>query len=255
MTYLRLGPRPLDYRPVRYAGSRLTFRGPRRDLGQGYVACLGGTETFGSLIARPWPDLLEAGLGTACVNFGLPNAGPDVFLADEGMLRILQGARAVVLQIPPAMNLANSHYRVHPRRNDRFIAPRGPLRRLYPEVDFTEIAFTGHLMARLAETDPLRVSEVRRVLRGCWMRRMRELVGLANGPVHLLWFAPRHPEDPADNGHDPSLVTPEMLTALEAAGTKVTQVVYDGSPGVLPQMPCTPDHRRAAAALCDAMGR
>ena len=65
------------------------------------------------------------------MNFGLPNAGPDVFLADEGMLRILQGARAVVLQIPPAMNLANSHYRVHPRRNDRFLSAEAPLRALY----------------------------------------------------------------------------------------------------------------------------
>ena len=43
-----------------------------------------------------------------CVNFGLPNAGPDAFAADDGLLRLVQGARAVVLQIPAAMNLSNS---------------------------------------------------------------------------------------------------------------------------------------------------
>ncbi|HKL68542.1 DUF6473 family protein [Salibaculum sp.] len=238
-----------------YGLSRLDFRGPWRPTDGGYLACLGGSETFARDVPHPFPELLEQETGTVCLNLGQQMAGPDLFLRDHAVRALVHDASAVVIQIMGAVNLSNRFYKVHPRRNDRFIAPCSPLRALYPEVDFTEIAFTGHLMARLAETDPLRVSEVRRVLRGCWMRRMRELVGLANGPVHLLWFAPRHPEDPADNGHDPSLVTPEMLTALEAAGTKVTQVVYDGSPGVLPQMPCTPDHRRAAAALCDAMGR
>jgi len=226
MTYLRLGPRPLDYQPVRYAGSRLTFRGPRRDLGHGYVACLGGTETFGSLVARPWPDLLEAGLGTTCVNFGQPNAGPDVFLADEEMRRILRGARAAVLQIPPAMNLTNSHYRVHPRRNDRFLSAEAPLRELYPEVDFTEFNFTRHMMQRLATISPERFKRLRAAVQRAWVARMRRLIEATRAPVILLWIA-RHAPGTGTEGagvaDDPAFVSRATLDAIagHAAATVI----------------------------------
>jgi len=55
MAYQRMGRQRPDYLPVRYAGSRLVFRGPRRGLAGGYVACLGGTGTHGTFVDRPWP--------------------------------------------------------------------------------------------------------------------------------------------------------------------------------------------------------
>ncbi|WP_281250895.1 DUF6473 family protein [Salibaculum halophilum] len=234
-----------------YGLSRLQFRGPRRPTDGGYVACPGGSETFGRDVAQPFPDLLEQETGMVCLNLGQHLAGPDLFLRDAALRALVHDAAAVVIQVMGAANLSNRFYKVHPRRNDRFIAPRAPLRRLYPEVDFTEIAFTGHLMAKLAETDGTRLTEVQQELRGCWVRRMRELVGLANVPVHLLWFAPRHPEDPAGAAMDPCLVTPGML---DAVGTRLTKVVYDSNTGQRPNAPGIEDHRRAAAALGLAMG-
>ena len=115
MVFERMGRTPLDYKPVRYGTCKLTFRGPLRDLSGGYVACLGGTETHGKFLDRPWPERLEADLGLPCVNFGLPNAGPDVFLRDDGLLDLARAASAVVLQVPCAMNLSNPYYDVHPR--------------------------------------------------------------------------------------------------------------------------------------------
>jgi hypothetical protein len=237
-----------------YGLSRLQFRGPRRPTEDGYVACLGGSETFARDVAQPFPDLLEQETGMVCLNLGQQLAGPDLFLRDDALRALVHDASVVVIQVMGAANLGNRFYKVHPRRNDRFIAPRAPLRRLFPEVDFTEIAFTGHLMAKLAETDRRRLTEVQRELRGCWVRRMRELIGLANVPVHLLWFAPRHPEDPAGEAIDPCFVTPGMLAALDAAGTRLTRVVYDSNPGGRPHAPGIEDHRRAAAALGRAMG-
>jgi hypothetical protein len=234
-----------------YGLSRLQFRGPRRPTDGGYVACLGGSATFARDVVQPFPDLLEQETGMVCLNLGQHLAGPDLFLRDDALRALVHDASAVVIQVMGAANLSNRFYKVHPRRNDRFIAPRGPLRRLYPEVDFTEIAFTGHLMARLAETDRTRLTEVQRELRGCWVRRMRELVGLANVPVHLLWFAPRQPEDPAGEARDPCLVTPGML---DAVGTRLTKVVYDSGPDLRANAPGPEDHRRAAVALGRAMG-
>jgi hypothetical protein len=45
-----------------------------------------------------------------------------------------------------------------------------------------------------------------------------------------------------------------MLAALDAAGTRLTRVVYDSNPGGRPHAPGIEDHRRAAAALGRAMG-
>ena len=46
MAYAFPGAGALDYSPCSYAGSRILFRGPKADLREPFVACLGGTETF-----------------------------------------------------------------------------------------------------------------------------------------------------------------------------------------------------------------
>jgi len=237
MTYERLGPRPLDHWPVRYAGSQLAFRGPRRSLDGEYIACMGGTETYGSLVAQPWPALLErdlgagAGAAATCVNLGLRNAGPDVFACDRGLLRMAQSARAVVLQVPCAMNLSNPFYRVHPRRNDRFVAAMQPLRELYPDVDFTEFHFTRHLVQRLAAISPARFARLRTALQEAWVTRMTGLLQEIQPPVVLLWLANHAPgcgEGSAALCDDPAFVSRAMLDRVAPrAAAKVEVVISD----------------------------
>lgn len=227
MAYQRLGRRPLNYQPARYPGTRLVFRGPARDLRAGYVACLGGTETYGKFLERPWPALLEPELGATCLNLGWPNAGPDVWLAPGNPLALVQRARAVVLQIPCAMNLSNPFYAVHPRRNDRFLRAEEPLQRLYPEVDFTEFHFTRHLMQRLAGLSPERFATFRAAMQVTWTRRMATLLSRITPPVILLWFSNRAPGTGANCvaiGADPALVSRAMLEAIapRAAGVVVS---------------------------------
>lgn len=232
MTYERLGRPPLDYRPVRYAGSRLAFRGPQRNLEGEYVACMGGTETFGSFVVRPWPALLEPGLGTACVNLGLRNAGPDVLGCDPGLGRIAQRARAVVLQLPCAMNLSNPFYRVHPRRNDRFLQAAAPLRDLYPEVDFTEFDFTRHLMRRLATISPSRFARLRVALQQAWVARMIGFLHDIAPPVVLLWLGNHPPGDGTGSAalrDDPAFVSRAMLDAVAPHATASVLAVISGT--------------------------
>ena len=149
MAYERMGETTLDYLPCRYGGCRLLFRGPQRRLEGSYAAFLGGTETYGKFIERPFPALVEARTGLRCVNFGWPNAGVDVFLNEPELLKMAGAARVVVLQVPCAPNLSNRYYSVHPRRNDRFVTATPRLQSLFPEVDFTEFHFTRHLLSRL----------------------------------------------------------------------------------------------------------
>ncbi|MBE0453031.1 DUF6473 family protein [Roseovarius autotrophicus] len=231
MAFERLGRWPLDYRPVRYPGVRLSFRGPALDLKRGYVACMGGTETYGIFVERPWPALIDAGDGLACLNLGVPNAGPDLWLAPGGPLPLAQNARAVVLQIPCGMNLTNPFYAVHPRRNDRFLRAAPPLARLYPEVDFTEFHFTRHMMHHLLALSPERFAHMRAAVQKAWIARMAQLLNQIKPPVILLWLSNRTPGAGTQGGGidtDPAFVSRAMLHAIAPlAQATVIAVISD----------------------------
>ncbi|MCL4675279.1 MAG: hypothetical protein KJZ59_04455 [Pararhodobacter sp.] len=112
--------------------------------------------------------------------------GVDYHLADRTLSDAAAQARAFVLVLPPLGNLNNPYYSVHPRRNDRFVAARQPLKALYPEVDFAPMAFTGHVLGTLAATCPARFSEVRRILIGAWCDRMQTLLSRLPTPGVLI---------------------------------------------------------------------
>ncbi|MBN8292751.1 hypothetical protein JI664_12320 [Rhodobacter sp. NTK016B] len=117
--------------------------------------------------------------------------GVDLHLGDPGLVARAQDARAFVLLLPPLGNLSNAFYRVHPRRNDRFIAARAPLRALFPEVDFAPIAFTGHALDTLWATCPERFALVRQELEHAWRARMQQLLALL--PPHGVLVDPLSP--------------------------------------------------------------
>jgi hypothetical protein len=217
MAYEYRGAEALDYFPCRYGVSRLTFRGPRRKLTDGYIAVLGGSATYGRFVRDPYPALIEAALDMPVVNFGCMNAGADVFLHDEAVLELCRGARAVVVQITGAQNLSNRFYTVHPRRNDRFVRAHRALTGLYPSVDFTEFNFTRHMLQSLHARAQSRFSAIVAELRAVWQYRMQALIRAVGGPVILLWVADHLP-GPADGlltfEADPLFVDRDMLARL-----------------------------------------
>lgn len=197
--------------PCTYGLSKIKFRGPRRPTTDRYVVFLGGSETFAKYVSQPFPDLIETAIGEVCVNLGCQSAGPDVFLRDTAIQSLCHDAAATVVQIVGAVNQSNAFYKVHPRRNDRFVAPTDKLRALYPEVDFTEFAFTGHLIARLRALGEDRFAAVRTHLEKTWVRRMKELVGQVNGPVVLLWVKA---QTSTDGQLDPAFVDEAMMDQM-----------------------------------------
>lgn len=218
MSFEKRSAAALDYFPCHYGRSRNLFRGPRRRMEGDYIAFLGGTDTYGRFVPRPFPALVEDRLGLPCVNFGWMNAGPDAFLNDEAVLAAAQGARAVVLQVPGAQNLTNRYYAVHPRRNDRFVEASELMRRLFPGVDFTEYHFTRHLLGALAAGHPERFAILTVELQAAWVARMGELIERIGRPVLLVWFAGRAPQpvgaQAPEIGRDPLFVTAEMLAQI-----------------------------------------
>jgi Domain of unknown function (DUF6473) len=213
MAYVYPGAGAPEDAACRYGASRLLFRGPQRDVRGPYCVVLGGTETYGRYVARPFADLLEQALGVPVVNLGLPNAGLDAFVQDADVMHLVARARAVVVQVLGAQNLSNKFYAVHPRRNDRFLGGHACLKALFPEVDFTEFNFTRHLLQSLYRVSPDRFAVVAAELRLLWQERMRTLLAQAQRPV-LLWAAPVAPLKDTGRLEDrlyPSLVTEGMM--------------------------------------------
>ena len=228
----------LRLNPCSYGVSQLTFRGPQRQTDGRFVLFLGGSDTFGRYVPEPFSHLIEFETGETCVNLGCQAAGPDVYLKDSTIQALCQDASVTVIQVIGATNLTNAYYKVHPRRNDRFIAPTKLLTELYSEVDFTEFSFTGHLISRLRALDEARFELVRCCLQATWKTRMEALISQISGPVLLLWFASRpatgamhlalHETDPnTDPNSEPLFVTAEMIEGLRGAVSDVIEVVSD----------------------------
>lgn len=200
-----------------YGQSKLVFRGPKRSLGDDYIAFLGGSETYGRNVQQPFPEVIEQKLGVTCVNLGWPNAGIEVLLNDPALIKIASGAVATVLQVPGAVNLNTRYYKVHPRRNDRFIEAHQDLRDLFPTVDFTEFSFTRHMLSTLKQVSPVDFLHVQAELAAVWTDGMRRLIRAIGTPVVLLWLADRKPNeiwDRPDHDGDPVMVSREMIEAV-----------------------------------------
>lgn len=230
MSYSVMGSEALDYAPCRYGKSKVLFRGPKRDLVEPHLAFIGGTETYGKFIKTPFPELLEESIGKTCVNFGLPNAGIDVFTQSRFLTQTLAKAEVTVVQVLGAQNMTNRFYSVHPRRNDRFVAASSTLKQMYPEIDFVEINFTKHLMQKLLRVSPERFEVVLCEIQEAWVARMRLLLGQIKGKSLLLWLSqiPTPSNDDLGKGGagpDPVFISREMLEEIRPRVTDMLEVV------------------------------
>lgn len=220
----------IDYRKCRYPGSKLTFRGPKRSVADKHLAFVGSSETFGKFVARPFVDRVEAAMGVPCFNFGQMNAGPDVFLNEPAILDICGQAETTVVQVFGAHNMSNRFYRVHPRRNDRFLKASDVMRSVFSEIDFTEFTFTKHMLLSLHNRAPNRLMAVQLELQMAWVARMRYLAEQISGRKVLLWVGRRSPDMAAEwpgDGIDPMFVTREMIDDVRASFEDVVEVVVD----------------------------
>lgn len=220
------GCEPAGSAAMHYGAPRLPFRAAPQPPRGKYLVTLGGSETFGRAVEVPYPALLATALGVPVLNLGCVNAGPDLWLSDAVAEGVIGGASAGVLQVVGALNLSNRFYAVHPRRNDRFVEARPELRRLYRDVDFTEINFTRHLAMTLHRACPERFALVARELKSVWVQRMRAVLERMPGLRILYWVADRPPPLHADRPDEaPALVDRAMIDAVRPLVTELVEHV------------------------------
>lgn len=231
MSYEHPGLGGLDYQPCRYATARSLFRGPAKDLEEAQCLCFGSTETYGKFISRPYTELLERQTGLVTVNLGGLGTGVDAILSEPDLIAAANRATSVVVQISGAHMLSNRFYSVHPRRNDRFLKPSAILRSLYPNTDFTDFSFNGHLLATLKVDEPDIFDTVVAELRKAWTRRMGLLLDRLTSATVLLWMgdvAPAEAGDPLPDIRHPGgplFVDRAMLDEITPKASHYVEVV------------------------------
>ncbi len=252
-----IDPGNLYYPPCRYGASRMFFRGPGRTLDRPYIVFIGGTETYGKYIEAPFPMLVEAALDRPCVNLGCVNGGIDAFVHDPVIMDLCHAAELTIVQIMGANHLSNRLYTVHPRRNDRFLRPMPMLQALYPEVDFTEFAFTRHLLGALHAISPVRFEIIVQTLREAWVNKMQRMLTRIGRQSLLLWFSADPLSDadwsarPNHLQTDPLFITAAMIDRLHPLVRSL--VVVTPSPAALAQgsagMRVPPSQQGVAAGM------
>lgn len=206
----------------RYGASKLMFRGPHRNLDDPYVAFLGGSETYGKHVQKPFVAMLDDEIDMNCINLGVVSAGLDAFVNDPEILTIAGRSDQVVVQILGAQNLSNRFYRVHPRRNDRFLEASALLSAIYRDVDFTDFHFIKHMLGALQAISPDRFATVLDEIQQAWLSRMRLLVQAINNDVVLLWL--QYHEDAGALGPEPLAITAAMVDQLRPIVRDVVEI-------------------------------
>ncbi|WP_166418229.1 DUF6473 family protein [Cochlodiniinecator piscidefendens] len=232
MTYEHHGESLLDYSPCQYGRSKMLFRGPKRKTRGNYLSFLGGSEIYGKFIENPLINQVERQMRMPALNFGCVNAGVDAFLGDPEVMRYCRGAKVTVIQITGAQNISNRYYTVHPRRNDRFLAPTNLMQSVFREVDFTEFHFTRHLLTALKTRASDRFNLVQAELRETWLARMQLLLDQITGVKVLLWLANHAPEQDHVRqglGDDPLFVDRAMIDVLRPSVNSYVEVIPSAS--------------------------
>jgi hypothetical protein len=151
------------------------------------ILFLGGSETFGDYVARPFTQRFARKSGLSVHNLGVFSAGWDTLARDPVVLKHARSAGLIVLQLMGPQYRSNPYFQVHPRRNDRFLAPAAPLRQLFPQVDFTRFSFVGHLMTSLQRQDVYAHRRLQRGLQQAWRHHISDLMRLYRTPLVFLW--------------------------------------------------------------------
>ncbi|MEL6609811.1 MAG: DUF6473 family protein [Pseudomonadota bacterium] len=261
-----------DLATCAYGMSRLSFRGPKAREDAPYMAFLGANETFAPFVERCFAQQIAESQGVGCVNLGQRAGGIECYLRDVSLLNIARQARAVVIEVPSALNLSNAIYKVHPRRNDRFVGLSDRVRPALSTVDLTEVHFTGHLARTLAASAGHLWSQIVRHVQATWVASMQKLLDhLGETEVHLLWLGRSLPPIASDHIRPqmPDLVTRGMMDAVapmvqsvvEFSATDAARAEGVGGMVFAPQSLPAAElmwgaavHREIASAVQDALG-
>lgn len=215
--YQKKDIRICDYRYAKVPGAEIVARGPLPDdLAEGrFVSYLGGAQTLGRFVQRPYPSLVGDATGWPTLNLGFGGGKPEFYLNAPGALDVINRGACAVIQVMSARGSPNSIIRAV-RNENNFV-----LYHTKDESGATEL-FVDHAYRRLLrEESSETVARCLQETRDAWVRDMSQLLNAIRVPKLLLWFSVREPRYIAET-HDvgaflgpyPQFVDEAMLNRL-----------------------------------------
>ena len=197
MSFVAMDTRLVDFILCQYVNSKNLFRGPIKFCTHSNGVCLGGTDTFGGKVPDPFSAMLEREMGIPILNLGAQHSGAGFNSEDDAIHEIIENVQVIFVEAPSVVNQSNPFYRVHPRRNDRFVTALGPSYDLFPEADFFECHFTKHLIIKLITIAEARAVIVFRTFQDEWVRNLTIMRARWRAKTVVHWYRKpqtSHPE-------------------------------------------------------------
>lgn len=232
---MRSGYQQRDWEVVDYQLYRLTWtfaaRGPApKTLKRNqYFACVGAAQTFGCFCPDPYPHLLHGLIGLEALNLGAAGAGPQFFLRHRRLMKRINKARFVVVQVMSGRSEDNS---IFLSRGGEMLQRRSDGVNLSAEEAYRQL---------LQQHDEAKVRTVLAETRANWIESFRGLLRAITPPKILLWFSQRPPDytEQFDSvqglfGEFPQLVTRPMVEEIRPLADQYVECVTQrGMPQLL----------------------
>ena len=251
MSYVAMDARPVDLILCQYGNSKNLFRGPKKSCKHSDGVCLEGADTFGSKVPDPFRAMLEREMGMPVLNLGAQHSGAGFYTEDDAIHEIIENAQVVFVEAPSVVNQSNPFYRVHPRRNNRFMTALGPLYDLFPEADFVECHFTKHLITKLITIDAARADIVFRTLQDEWVRNITIMRARWRAKTVVHWYKKPQASQPEFEFPVADLIRfyPELYNAVSQVQDQVVSIQL-----VMSHMNASQrDHQQIGQRLLDAI--
>lgn len=218
-----------DYRYTKVPGAEVVARGPLpAGLAEGrFISYLGGAQTLGRFVQRPYPSLIEAETGWSALNLGFGGGKPEFYLNAQGALDVVNAGACAVVQVMSARGSPNSIIRAV-RNENNFVRYHGR-----NGGEATDELFVDHAYRRLLrEESPETITKCLQETREAWVRDMSQLLNAIRVPKLLLWFSVRTPHYVADTrelaaflGPYPQFVDEAMLERLRPLADRYVECV------------------------------
>jgi hypothetical protein len=185
-----------------------------------YFACVGAAQTFGCFCANPYPALLQQHLRIGALNLGRAGAGPRFFLNDAILMKYINEAAFVIVQVMSGRSEDNSVFR------------SGGLEWLTRRSDGVQLGAERAWRDLLDKNDTAFVRKIVTETRQNWINNFQKLLANITPPKILLWFAQRPPDysEQLDDirglfGGFPQLVNDAMMEQIRTRCDQYVQCV------------------------------
>ena len=185
------------------------------------------------------------------LNLCAQHSGAGFYTEDDAIHEIIENAQVIFIEAPSVVNQSNPFYRVHPRRNDRFVTAVGLLYDLSPETDFVECHFTKHLITKLITIDAALADIVFRTLRDEWLRNLTIMRARWRAKTVVHWYKKPQASHPEFEFPVADLIGfyPELYNAVSQVQDQVVSIQL-----AMSHMPASQrDHQQIGQRLLDAI--